>query len=239
MGDKLHFLGFVLQGVPYNQRWYRKSRGIEKRKRIIARIKTLKEVTATKFRKFLRTKITKLIAKKLCRTNKTEEKNNFTKEFSQFLIQLISKDESKFNNFRDLLKILEKKLVETILSDTNEKIKSILIHFVDKPIVKKEHSYSYASNHTSIISKTKLYQASLTRYFTESLKREGFQHYTSKRICFPDTIRQFIKKKKIKLTYFPPNYKFPESLKKNLYVVSVNQKKKALVHNYQILILHL
>lgn len=89
LGKKLNFLGFVLYCLPYKQQFYRKSRKIEKRKRVIKRIKSYEKVTKTKLKKFLRTKITKLIAKKLGRTTKIEEKNHFTKELSESLIQLI------------------------------------------------------------------------------------------------------------------------------------------------------
>jgi hypothetical protein len=98
----------------------------------MSRIKTLKKNTASKFRKFLRTKITKHIAKKLNRTNKTEEKNHFINELSHSLAQLINVNGVGFSNFRDLLRILEKKLADIILDDTNEKMKSIIKSLFDK-----------------------------------------------------------------------------------------------------------
>jgi hypothetical protein len=48
-----------------------------------------------------------------------------------------------------------------------------------------------------------------------------------------------MKKNKIQLTYFPSDYKLPESLKKDLYVFSpAKPKKGAVLHNYKTLILH-
>jgi hypothetical protein len=244
IGNKLKFLGFVLHGVPYNQLQYRNSRRIEKRKRIMSRIKTLKENTVSKFRKFLRTKITKHIAKKLNRTNKTEEKNHFINELSHSLVQLVNVNETGFSNFRDLLRILEKKLADIILYDTNEKMKSIFKSLFDKeildePVIKNGYFYGYAGKDSTVTSKSKLNLSSFARHFSEILQREGFQYSTSKRIQFSDDIVKFMKEKEIQLTYFPSDYKLPESLKKDLFVFSPTKPKKGAVsHNYKTLILH-
>lgn len=244
IGNKLKFLGFVLHSAPYNQLSYRNSRRIEKRKRIMLRMKALKENTASKFRKFLRTKITKHIAKKLNRTNKTEEKDHFINELSCSLAQLVNVNEAGFSNFRDLLRILEKKLADTILYDTNEKMKSIFKSLFDEetlnePVMIDGCSHDFAGKDNTVISKSKLTFSSFARRFTKILQREGFQYSTNKKMHFNFDIRKFIKEKKIQFTYFPSDYRLPEGLKKKLYVFSsIKQKRGAVSHNYKILILH-
>lgn len=244
IGNKLKFLGFAFHSVSYNQSPYRNSRRIEKRKRIMSRMRALKENTANKFRKFIRTKITKHLAKKLGRTNKTDEKNHFTNELSHSLAQLINVNEVGFSNFRDLIRILEKKLADIIFYDTNEKMKSIFKSLFDKelldePIVNEGRFYGYAGKDNTILSKTKLGLNSLARHFSESLKREGFQYSISKKIQFPADSAKFMKERGIQLTYFPSDYKFPESLKKDLYMFSPTKPRKGAVsHNYKTLVLH-
>lgn len=44
--------------------------------------------------------------------------------------------------------------------------------------------------------------------------------------------------KGIKLTYFPSEYKFPESLKKELIEFSEKPERGSLVYNYKTLVLH-
>lgn len=156
------------------------------------------------------------------------------------------KKKSDFNNFRDLLRILEEKLVDTIFNDTNKKIKTILGNFFDSNFLdtstnRKSVNCISVGKNIIITLKTKLLQTSFARKFTETLKFEGFQYYTAKnpkKIRFNETIRNFIKEKKIQFTYFPLNYKFSENLKKDLYVFSDKPKKGALLHNYKTLILH-
>jgi hypothetical protein len=108
-----------------------------------------------------------------------------TKELSESLIQLIKDDESNFNNFREILRILEKKLADIILYDSNEKIKTILVslfndNLLNTPNIEKVGNGSYASKNVTIIYKTKMSQTSFAQKLTECLKAEGFQHYNTK-----------------------------------------------------------
>lgn len=246
LGNKINFLGFSLYGTPYNQLPYRNSRRIEKRKRVKARILAFNEVSKMKLRKFLRTKITKYIANKIGRSTKVEERNHFVEELSTSLIQLIKNNNEDYNNFRDLLRTLEKKLTDVILNDTNQKIKTLLGSLFDDKLQDEVVSKSRvpkgsANRDNTIISKTLFSQAAFARKFTDCLKREGFQYYSAKnpeKIRFDEVVRKFIKKENIKLTYFPSNYEFPENLKAKLIKFSRKPVKGSLVHNYKTLVIH-
>lgn len=246
LGNKINFLGFSLYGTPYDQLPYRNSRRIEKRKRVRARILALKEVTKNKLKKFLRTKITKYIASKIGRSTKISERNHFIEELSSSLIQLIKTNNTDHHNFRDLLRTLENKLTDTILEDTNEKIKELLGALFDKNLqddvkIVDKIPKDFEDRGSTLISKSPLSQAAFARKFTECLKREGFQYYSTKnveKIRFDEVVRKFIRKENIKLTYFPANYEFPDSLKAKLFEYSEKPKRGSLTHNYKTLVLH-
>lgn len=132
IGNKINFLGFALLGTPYNQFPYRKSRRIEKTKRVRARILAYKNAAENKLKKFARTKITEIVKNKLNRTNKIEVRKQFTEEFTDYLLEIIKEGRANYTSLRGILRNLEEKLTAVVLGDTNKKIQTLMKHLLDK-----------------------------------------------------------------------------------------------------------
>lgn len=239
IGNKIEFLGFSLFRRSYSQAPYRNSRRIEKRKRIMNRIQGYKDLTKRKLAKILRIRITKIIENKLGGTNKTEEKNHFTKELSENLIHIINKDSADANNLRGILRKLESNLADVIMDGTNKKIHMLFKNLFGSTFIK---TVSAGMSNSTLATSFRLSESSLARKLTDILKVEGLEHYKQKRtsqIRFDNCVVKYLKTNKIRLTNFPANFFLDEQLKKKLIVLSNKPKKKAIAHNYKTLINHL
>lgn len=243
IGNKIEFLGFSLFRRSYSQAPYRNSRRIEKRKRIMNRIKSYKELTKRKLAKILRTRITKIIENMIGGANKTEERNHFTKELTENFIYIINKDSTEANNLRGVLRKLESNLANVVMDGANKKIQFVLKNLFDtEPIGTVPSSVLRLDKEFTLIAPIKLSESNLARKLTDVLKIEGFEHYKQKKtsqIRFDNCVVKYLKINKIRLTNFPTNFSFDELLKKKLVPVSDKPKKKAIVNNYKILLSHL
>lgn len=247
IGNKIEFLGFSLFRRSYNQAPYRNSRRIEKRKRIMNRIKSHKDITKRKLAQILRTRITKIIENKLGGIRKTEERNHFIKELSENFIHIIHKDLIEADNLRGILRKLESNLIDVIMSDTNKKIRILFKSLFDsKPIDTVlgniANSTSASDESSTLITPFKLSESDLARRLTNILKIEGFEHYKRKEISkirFDNCIVRYLKTNNIHLTNFPVNFYLDKELKKKLIPLSNKPEKEALAKNYKVLLNHL
>jgi hypothetical protein len=99
---------------------------------------------------------------------------------------LINVNEAGFSNFRDLSRIPEKKLVDTIFYNINEKMKSILKSLFNKRIldqfdIKYGRFYGYDGRDSTVISKSKLNFNSFARHFSMG---GGFNTSLAKKFSF-------------------------------------------------------
>lgn len=243
IGNKIKFLGFSIYNITYNQMSFRNSRRIEKFKRVKKKIFAYKEVTKKKLNKRIRIDLIKIIKKKLKIKNKKSTKKVIYK-LSDVLVNILGDGKIK-STYREIIRKLESKIVEVIISDTNENIQKILRYLTNSKFLNlsenKESIKNYLTcRNTALISKTKLPEVEFARRFTKLLKINGYEHYRNeslKKIRFDKNIVRYLKNNNIKLTYYPIKAILSEKLKHKLIKTSKdNPKPGALAINYKTLI---
>ena len=244
VGNKINFLGFELYKTPFNQLPYRNSRRIEKGKRIKNRLLAMQDNAKKQLSKRIRFDLTKIIQQKMKLNNKKTTKK-VTNELGDALVYILGDKASSSSPYREILRQLEYELAEVILNDTNEKIKTVLAHLVNPdfldPVKFVENNREYRMQRdTTLVSKTKLSEAEFARRFTRLLKENGYEHYKNKdvkKIRFDESVRKYLRKNNIKLTYYPTEVSLEANVRGQLIPVSKTRPKKgALVNNYKTLI---
>lgn len=234
IGNKIEFLGFVIHRIPYNQLPYRNSRRIEKQKRVKARILAYKQQSHNKLTKIFRNRLAKYIYKKLGHTDKTKERKHVTNELASNLIGILDRDVNHYTTVREVLRELEDKLAEVILSDCNKNIQTLLGHLINPklltPLEENKTLGQFNFNNTSsLVSRSALSESEFARRFSDILKKEKLQYYrkydSTNNIQFDRRVTKFMRSNNIKLTYFPPDFKLDDNTKKQLFPLSLDKPK--------------